>query len=69
MRLLQRSLDARILPVCDYNMRFSSTFSIVTFLAWISDDPNWHSLKPEEIFRTDGILTKKGYKTTGDLRI
>ena len=47
-------------------MRFSSTFSIVTFLAWISDDP---SLKPEEIFLIDGILTKKGYKTTGDLRI
>ena len=66
MRLLKRSLDTRTPPVCDYNMRFSSTFSIVTFLAWISDDP---SLKPEEIFLIDGILTKKGYKTTGDLRI
>jgi len=32
-------------------------------LAWTSDDPNWHSLKPGEIFHTDGILTKTPYKT------
>ena len=40
-------------------------------LVWISDDPNFHSLKAGEIFHTDGILTKKRYKTnnTGDFRI
>ena len=35
------------------------------FLAWTSDDPNWHSLKSGEIFYTDGVLTKKLYKTFG----
>ena len=40
-------------------------------LAYPSDDPKWHSLKPGEIFHTDGILTKKPYKkdTTRDFRI
>ncbi|EDR04422.1 uncharacterized protein LACBIDRAFT_330547 [Laccaria bicolor S238N-H82] len=30
---------------------------------WTSDDSNWLSLSPGEIFHTDGILTKKCYKT------
>ncbi|EDR04420.1 uncharacterized protein LACBIDRAFT_304458 [Laccaria bicolor S238N-H82] len=36
---------------------------------WTSDDPNWLSLTPGEIFHTDGILAKTRYNTTGGFRI
>ncbi|EDR00157.1 uncharacterized protein LACBIDRAFT_334388 [Laccaria bicolor S238N-H82] len=44
---------------------FTKKFKCKHTSTWTSDDPNWHSLKSGEIFYTDGILTRKLYKTGG----